>query len=82
MLFPVLKIFSERIALWYTGLRIIEFTTIIVSGIFLLTLFSVSQEYGQAAVPESYLQSLGKSILKGRGWTQNMTLIVFSLDIR
>ena len=79
MLFPILREFSERIALWYIGLRAIEFTTIIISGIFLLTLLSVSQEYVQAAVPEPHLQAIGESFLRMRGWTQNMTLIVFSL---
>lgn len=79
-LYPVLREYSERIALWYVGLRVIEFTTIIVSGILLLTVVSVSQEYVQAAVPESHLLSLGKTFLSARGWTQNMSLIVFSFS--
>lgn len=79
MLFPVLREYSERIALWYIGLRVIEFTAIIISGILLLTLLSVGQDFVQAARAEPDLQTLGKYLLIGRGWAQNMTLIIFSL---
>jgi hypothetical protein len=80
ILFPILKKYSERIALWYVGLRVIEFGTIILSGILLLALFSISQEYIQAAASESsYLETLGNLILRQRHWTQNMTITVFCL---
>lgn len=80
LLFPILKKYSERIALWYIGIRVIEFTTLIFSGIFLLTILSVSQEYIQAGMPESsYYQTLGNLILEARGLTQNMGLIIFCL---
>ncbi|MHC4791199.1 MAG: DUF4386 domain-containing protein [Planctomycetota bacterium] len=80
LLFPILRKHNERIALWYVGMRVIEFTGLIFTGVFLLTILSVSQEYVQAGMPESsYFQSLGDSILVARNRTQNMSLIVFCL---
>ncbi len=78
LLFPVLKLHSERIALWYVGIRLSEFVTLVVSGIFLLTILSVGQNYIKAGIPESsYLETVGKQLLNARMHTQNLNLLAY-----
>lgn len=80
ILYPILKKYSERIALWYAGLRLVEFGTIIIQGILLMSLLSLSQEFLQAANSDPlYYEILGKSIRQQRGWAQNMTIITFCI---
>ncbi len=60
LMFPILKKHNEAIALGYVGTRIIECTILIVSGISLLSLIPLSQEYLQAGSPDvSHFQTLG-----------------------
>ena len=80
LLFPILKMFSERIAMWYVGLRCVEFATIIVSGILLLTLLSISHDTSTTGISDATkLEGIGRVVLQARGWTQNMTIIVYGL---
>ena len=70
MLFPILRKYSEGLALSYVGARIIESVTVIVSVIFMLSLINVSQEFVSTGVPEaSYFQALGTLLLAARDWT-------------
>ena len=62
MLFPILKQYSESLALGYVGFRIIESILCIVAAIIPLLLITVSKEYSGAS-DTSYIQSLG-TILK------------------
>ena len=81
ILFPILKKHSERIALWYVGLRLNEWVTSTISGIFLLTILAISKEYVLADAPESaYLLTLGKYLLKARGSTQTLALLGFCMS--
>jgi len=43
MLFPILKKYSESIALWYVGFRVIEAAMFIVGKISLLSLITLSK---------------------------------------
>src|ERR1700738_2632028 len=52
ILYPILKQFSQRIALWYVGFRIIEFTIIAMSKIKILTLLRLGQKYKEAGDTE------------------------------
>ena len=81
MLFPILKKHSEPIALWHLGLRLNEWVMLTISGIFLLILVAIGNEYVTASMPEhSYLQVLGKYILKARGFTKILMLLGFCLS--
>ena len=81
LLFPILKKHSESIALWYAGLRLNEWVATVISGVFLLTIISISKEYAQASMPESSdLQSLGKYILKARNMTKILMLLGYCLS--
>lgn len=81
ILFPILKKHSEPIALWHLGLRLNEWVTLTISGVFLLTLLAISKEYVAASIPDrSYMQVLANYILKARGYTKILMLLGFCLS--
>src|SRR5258706_3202934 len=81
ILFPILKKHNESIALWYVGLRFNEWVALTISGIFLLTILSISKDYVQAGMPEhSDLLILGKYLLKARGFAKVVMLLGFCLS--
>ncbi len=78
ILFPILKRYSERIALWFVSIRLSEFVTLTLSAIFLLSILSISQSYVAAVLPESAsLQTLGKQLVNTRIHTQNLNLLAY-----
>jgi len=81
MLFPILKKYSEGLALWYVGARIIESVTVIISVIFMLSLINVSQEFVSAGASDaSYFQTSGTLLLAARDWTNLIGInFVFNL---
>lgn len=81
ILFPILKRFSERIALWYVGLRLTEWVIALISGMFLLTVLSISKDYQQASTQESnFLQTISEYFLNSRGSIRNLMLLTFCLS--
>ena len=81
ILFPILKRHSERIALWYIGLRLTEWVIAIISGMFLLTVLSISRDYQLASTLESnLLQTLSEYFLNARGSIRNLMLLTFCLS--
>ncbi len=81
LLFPILKKYSESIALWYVGLRLNEWICSVISGVFLLTILSISKEYVETGMPtNSYLQTLGTYLLDARGYTKILMLLGFCLS--
>ena len=78
LLFPILKKYSEGVALWYAGTRIIEAVTLIVSKISTLSLITLSQEYIAAGAPDaSYYRTSGALALAGRYWAFDVINTVF-----
>jgi len=78
ILFPILRKFSESIAFWYVGLRLNEWICAVISGVFLLTILSISKEYVLVGTPEhSYLQTMGNYFLEARGITRTLMLLGF-----
>ena len=78
LLFPILKKYSEGIALWYVGNRVIEAVTLIVGTISALSLITISQEYIAAgAVEASSFQASGALALAGRYWATDVVTTVF-----
>ena len=66
VIYPVLKPFSERLALGYVAARIIESALFTINTGLLLTLLFVSQEFVAAgAPPASYFHTLGGMLLAG-----------------
>jgi hypothetical protein len=80
-LYPVLKKYSERLALGYFGFRIIEAVILIVSKTSLLSLIELSQEYIAAQTPDhSYFQTLGAVALAERSWASQIQVVFFVLS--
>jgi len=66
VIYPVLKLYSERHALGYVAARIIESVLFTINTGLLLTLLFVSQEFVAAgAPPASYFHTLGGMLLAG-----------------
>jgi hypothetical protein len=69
VIYPVLKSFSERLALGYIAARSIEAVLFGVATLHLLTLVSVSHEFVDAGGPASaQFQVLGNTLLAGHDW--------------
>ena len=78
LLFPILKRFNERIALWYAGLRLTELVSFMIGGALLLTLVSLSHTYLMAETGDAAnLQVLAKYMRSARGSMQNISLWLY-----
>ena len=79
MLFPILKKHNKSIALGYVVARIFEAVLVVVGVISLLSLLTLSQEYGQAGAPDaSFFQTLGTLSLAVRDWTHLLGPMIFA----
>jgi len=68
-IYPVLRRFSERLALGYVAARSIEAVLFAIGTMHLLTLVTVSQEFVAAGTPPtSHFQTLGGMLLAGHDW--------------
>ncbi len=80
LLFPILKKYSERVALWYVGQRLTELVGFMVSGLLLLTLLKIGQEIGNASETEAFhLESIAIYLRNARGNIQVISLLVYCL---
>jgi hypothetical protein len=79
-LFPVLKRYSESIALGYFGIRTLEAVTIVINAVSLLALVSSGQQYVKAGVSMvSAFQASGTLWLAVYNWTFWLDPIVFGV---
>jgi len=70
MIFPILKKYSESLALAHIGARLVEGVIYIVDAISLLTLLTLSQKYVKAEVPDdSYFQTSGTLLIAVGDWS-------------
>lgn len=69
VIYPVLRPFSERLALAYVAVRCVEAVLFAIGTMHLLALVSVSQEFVAAGAPqESHFQTLAGMLLAGHDW--------------
>src|SRR5919201_5228274 len=67
LMFPVLKRFSERIAVGYLGTRIMDATFVGVMALLILFQIPVGNEFTKAAVSDtSYLRGLSAVLMQGQ----------------
>ena len=80
-LYPVLKKYSEGLALGAVGFRTVEGVLDIVGFIGLLLLITLSQQFVKAGAPDaSYFQTLGVLTVSGYHWVENVgKLLAFSI---
>lgn len=80
VLFPLFKVFNERIALGYIVFRLVEGILFIFLAINSLSLISLSQDYINSGAPaDSFFQILGNSIHARIEWATLLYIIVYSL---
>ncbi len=78
--YPVLKKYSEPLALGYVGFRLFEAVLFILTEINELSLISVSQGYLSGGEADAaYFRNLGDSILARNQWMFLMYVIIFTL---
>ena len=69
VIYPVLRRFSERLALGYVAARSIEAVLFVIGTMHLLALLSLSHDYLAAGSPSSsHFQTLGDMLLAGHDW--------------
>ena len=76
LLFPILRLRFESLALAYVGFRVVEFITQILADISPLALLTLIENTGQAGL----LQGLGALLLAERFWAFQMLNLMFSLS--
>ena len=80
LLFPILKKYSDRIAMWYVVFRISEFTIIVFSKIKILSLIPLGQQYVNATMSENEnLKTFGNIILNEYSIAVLMVMVAFSI---
>ncbi|MDH5388368.1 MAG: DUF4386 domain-containing protein [Gammaproteobacteria bacterium] len=81
LIYPVLKPFSERLALGYVVARSIEAVLFAIATMHLLDLIDLSHEFVAAGSPSpSYFHTLGNALLAGHDWNSApFAFIAFSL---
>jgi uncharacterized membrane protein len=80
MMFPILRKYSEGLALGYVGARIFEGFFSAVNIIFLLLILSLSREFVHSAAPvTSYFQTSGALLLAGFDWGSVLLDFTFTI---
>ena len=82
LLFPILKEKSERIAIGYIGMRVIEGILFVAYVAVLLTVLSISKEYSISnSQDESSFKTIGQSLLALAEWAFDIGLgIIFTIS--
>ncbi len=79
-LYPILKKFSEGLAIGAVGFRLIENMLQILKAVSMITMLALSQEFIRAGSPTtSYFQSAGEIITTASDWMVGAALICFSI---
>jgi hypothetical protein len=77
-LFPVLRKYSEGVAIGTTGFRILESVLQVLNVIFMVFLLQLSREYVLAGSPAvSQFQVVGAVIQTGSDWISNSGMLIF-----
>ena len=77
LLFPIVKTYSERIALGYFGFRLIGAMFLFIGIVSLLLLLFLSQKFNSVGNPtSSYYQIIGELLRNGRDWMNHIGMIL------
>jgi hypothetical protein len=74
MMYPILKKYKESLALGYVGIRLIEAVFILFASLSLLSLLTISQQYGAGSLNSPYL---GNLLLVLRDWSLVIGTLIF-----
>ena len=79
-LYPILKKFSEGLAIGAVGFRVIENMLQILKAVSMITMLALSQEFIRAGSPTTaYFQGAGEIITTASDWMVGAALICFSI---
>lgn len=82
VIYPVLRRFSQRLALGFVAARTVEAVIYLIDAIAVLTLLTVSGDFVDAGTPQSSpFQPLGAALLAVRDWGGNVVLDVTAFSI-
>jgi hypothetical protein len=77
LLYPIVKQYSERIALGYFAFRLIGAMFLFIGIISLLLLLLLSQSFNSSGNPSlSYFQTIGELLRNGRDWMNHIGMIL------
>jgi hypothetical protein len=80
VMFPILKKYSEALALGYFGFRIIEAITIVATIVSWLLLITLSNDYVESGAPDaSYYQTTGTMLTESGIWIGYMLSLFLSM---
>ncbi len=80
LLFPVLKVFSERVAIWYIAQRLTELVSFMISGLLLLTMLKIGLDLTNGYASESNnVETLAIYLRNARGNILNISLLIYCL---
>jgi len=81
-LFPIIRLHSERLSLWFLVARFFEAILYAIGALFTLTLLSLAHEYAATAAPDvTYFNTLGAVIRSASDTAFNLgTVLIFSLS--
>ena len=79
LLFPILKRYSERVALWYVGQRLTELVGFMVSGLFLMTLLKIGRDIDTTSADSTQLETIAIYLRNARSNIQNIALLIYCL---
>ena len=80
-IYPVLRLFGERLAVGYVAARVIESALFLIATMHLLALLQLSGEFVAAGAPaDPYFQSVGGLLFTGHDWNRvPIAFLTFSL---
>ena len=78
LLFPILKQFNERIALWYVGQRLTELVGFMVSGLLLMTILKIGTDITNGT-ELTHLEPIAVYLRKARGNLQDIALLIYCI---
>ncbi len=80
LMFPILKLYNERIAVGYLAFRIMDATFIAIMVLFILLQIPIASEYIKAVAPNTiYLQSLSAVFTLGSLYAYNIGMMTLGI---
>jgi len=77
LLFPILKIYNERLAIGFLSFRIIAVLFVLIGAIILLLILKLSQEYVKMSPSDSsYYHVIGNLLKTGRDFVNHVGMII------
>lgn len=77
MMYPILKKYHGGLAQGYVGLRLVEAICIIFSAIVLMSLLTLSKDFGEGALDVGYYQAAGSLLLALQNWSFEIGTLIF-----